>query len=58
MKSVKSFNLDDNTFRELEKIARITGTNKSNIVNTALDKAIEEIKALNCNYSEFIKKNV
>ena len=56
MTTKKNYSLDSDLVKELIEIAKKMDVAQSSILNTSLKKGLEEIRKLNYNYSEFLKK--
>lgn len=56
MTTKKNYSLDSEVVKELIEISNKMGVAQSQILNVSLKKGLEEIKKLNYNYSEFLKK--
>jgi len=56
MTTKKNYSLDSELVDELIKISNKIGVAQSQILNVSLKKGLEEIRKLNYNYSEFLKK--
>jgi len=56
MTTKKNYSLDSELVKELIETSNKIGVAQSQILNVSLKKGLEEIRKLNYNYSEFLKK--